>query len=278
MVRRLIINADDFGLTEGVSRGIIRAHREGVLTSTTFMVNFPWAALMAPLLKAAPDLGVGIHLNLTTGSPVLPAAEVPTLVNAEGRMRKSLWQIRFRVSPREALREWAAQVEKGIALLGRTPTHLDTHRYLQSIPALAAAMAEVARRFEIPAVRCLHPGPDLTQAMYSRWSPTGLLVGQALRSSLRVLDRSGLRFPSASMAGDFDLPGLLTRLERVGEGVTELVTHPGYVDDQLRSISSLQGQREIELAALTAPEVRDRIHNLKIQLIHFGHFASEGGV
>lgn len=271
MARNLIVNADDFGLTEGVSRGIIRAHREGILTSTTFMVNFPWAAEMAPMLKEAPDLGVGVHLNLTTGQPVLPPEQVPSLVDGKGRLSKSLLHIHLRVRTEDARKEWSAQVEKAIRLLGRRPTHLDTHRYLQGFPALAQVMVEVARTYKIPAVRCLYPGPEVDQNMYSRWHPASYLVPRVLRRSVAVLAASGIAYPDAAMAGDFDLVGLLGKLGRVGEGVTELVTHPAIVDDHLRSLSSLQEKREAELAALTAPEARRKVEERGIRLVSFAH-------
>lgn len=272
MERLLIINADDFGLSDGVSSGIIRAHVDGILTSTSYMVNFPWAEELALMLSQAPALGVGVHLNLTTGSPVLPPEQVPSLVDGSGRFSKSLARIQFRIRPEEALREWSAQVEKCRRLLGRPPTHLDTHRYLQGFPGLAKVMVEVAHRYKIPAVRSLYPGPGLDQTMFSRWNPVSLLVNGALQRSLAVVQESGLRHPDFALAGDFDLPRLLRKLDLVGVGVTELVTHPGHLDDRLRSISSLQGQREVELAALTAPEARRQIEHLGIRLVSFAHF------
>jgi predicted glycoside hydrolase/deacetylase ChbG (UPF0249 family) len=274
VARYLIVNADDFGLSEGVSRGIIRAHREGILTSTTFMVNFPWAAEMVPLLNEAPDLGVGIHLNLTTGAPVLPPEQIPTVVSREGRFCKSLLHLVSRVDPGDALREWSAQVEKGIALLGRKPTHLDTHRYLQGIPRFAEVMIDVARRFGIPAVRCLHPGPHLELGdVYRPWNPTRLLVNRSLKKSASMVMQSGLASPQATVAGDFDRATLLRRLGRLSEGVTELVSHPGLVDEQVRSLSSLREQREVELAALTDPEVQQQVAILGIALVSFAHLA-----
>ncbi|HYG56924.1 MAG TPA: ChbG/HpnK family deacetylase [Symbiobacteriaceae bacterium] len=270
----LIVNADDFGLTAGVSRGIIKAHRQGILTSTTFMVNWPWAAELAPMLREVPDLGVGIHLNLTSGRPVLPPEQVPTLVNRQGSFLKSLLHLYTAVDPADARREWSAQVEKGIRLLGRLPTHLDTHRYLQGHPRYATVMIDVARTYNIPAVRCLYPGPDLALSdMVGPWNPTRLLVERFLRRSAEMVAGSGLACAQATMAGDFDLPKLMRKLGRVGPGVTELVSHPGEVDDQLRSLSSLQEHREVELAALTAPDVRRRVEEAGITLVHFGHLS-----
>lgn len=274
MTRCLIVNADDFGLTPGVSRGIIRAHREGILSSTTFMVNFPWAAEMAPLLREAPDLGVGIHLNITTGAPVLPPGQVPTLVGPDGRFVRSPWRVLTRVRPEEVKLEWAAQVEKGIELLGRTPTHLDTHRFLQGYPPICEAMLGVARQYGIKAVRILYP-EFVPAGEFQRWNPAGFLVARALRRSAAMTRESGLAHPAQTLAGDFDLAGLLARLDRVGEGVTELISHPGEVDEQLSGLTSLREQREVELAALTAPEAREHIAQRGIQLVHFGQLDSE---
>lgn len=272
MARYLIVNGDDFGLCESVSQGILQAHREGILTSTSFMVNLPGAAEMAALLKEVPELGVGIHLNLTTGAPVLPPEQVPTLVNGEGSFSRALLHLRFRVNLEEARREWEAQVQRGVALLGRLPTHLDTHRYLQGYPGFAEVMLTVARSCGIPAVRCIYPHTVPPGAM-ARWNPAGLMLDRYIRRSAELVARSGVRCPDTTSAGDFDLEGLLRRLEHLPPGVTELVTHPGKVDDRLRSLSSLVVQREVELAALTAPAVREAVQRLGIQLVSFRHFA-----
>lgn len=274
MARYLIVNADDFGLSESVSRGIITAHRQGILTSTTYMTNFPWAAEMAPLLAEAPDLGVGVHLNLTTGEPVLPPEQVPTLVDGRGTFIKSMFHLLTRVEMSQVKAEWSAQVEKGIQLLGRRPTHLDTHRYLQGHPDYAAVMIDIARTYSIPAVRCLYPGPDLALAqMYQSWNPARLLVERYLRRSAAMVAESGLACTRATIAGDFTKAQLPRLLERVQEGVTELVSHPGYVDDRLRSLSSMQEHREEELAALTDPGARQQVERLGITLVSFRHLS-----
>lgn len=275
MARYLIVNADDFGLSEAVSRGILAAHRNGILTSTTFMVNFPWAADMAPMLMEAPHLGVGVHLNLTSGSPLLPPDHVRTLVTPEGSFQKSLLHLVTRSDMAQVRAEWGAQVEQGIRLLGRTPTHLDTHRYLQGHPGFAAVMIDLARTYKIPAVRCLYPGPGMALSqMYRPWNPTRLLVERYLRRSADLVTESGLNCPDHILAGDFDESRLLRLLRQVGEGVTELVSHPGYVDDRLRSLSSMQEHRETELAALIAPTVRDEVRELGLTLVSFRHLSA----
>lgn len=276
MARRLIINGDDFGLTPGVSRGILRAHREGLLTSTTFMVNFPWAEEMAALLQDAPGLGVGIHLNITTGGPVLPPTQVPSLVGPDGRFVRSTWRVLTRVRADEARLEWSAQVRRGIELLGRTPTHLDTHRFLQAHPPLCEAMLSVAREYGIKAVRLLYP-EFVPPGFFQWWSPAGYLASRALCRSAQMTRLSELAYPAVTLAGDFDLARLLVRLDGLEDGVTELIAHPGEVDEQLSGLTSLREQRAIELAALTAPEAHRRVAELGIELVHFGSLAGSAG-
>lgn len=272
MSRYLIVNADDFGLSPGVSEGIIKAHTEGILTSTTFMVNFPWAKECAAMLKGVPDLGVGIHLNMTTGRPVLPPEQVPSLVDSDGKMSKDYFHLRFRVKPEDVEREWAAQVELGIKLLGGAPTHLDTHGYTQGYAGFAKALVAVAKRFGIPAVRVLRPGPDIPKpATFRKWSPLDLVYNRYLSASLQVIASSGLRHVDRTLVGDLDLSRLLSRLEQVTEGTTELVVHPGYVDDTLLSVSSMREKRLVELAALTDPEAIRLVERRSIGLVTFAH-------
>lgn len=268
----LIVNADDFGLSPGVSEGIIRAHRDGILTSTTFMVNFPWSAECATMLKDAPDLGVGIHLNITTGRPVLPPDQVPSLVVHHGTMAKDYLHLRFRVKPEELHREWEAQVALGTKLLGRLPTHLDTHGFTQGYVEFARVMVAVALKYGVPAVRILRPGADVPKpSTYRRWSPLDLVYNRYLAKSSRILEASVLKHPDRTLLGDLNLSRLLQRLDRVLPGVTEMVTHPGYIDDTLIANSSLREQRTTELEALTDPEVRRQVEKKGIQLVSFAH-------
>lgn len=270
MAKDLIVNADDFGLSPGVSQGIIQAHHEGILTSTTMMVNFPWAPACAAMLQEAPGLAVGIHLNATTGRPVLPAAEVPSLVTPEGAMSKRFWHLRFGIKWEELVREWEAQVARGMELIGRRPTHLDTHGFTQGYAGFAKAMVTVARKFGIQAVRILRPGPQMPRpATFRGWSPLDLLYQRYLRASCQLTEASGLKRPDQTAVGDWDVERLLARLERLEPGVTELVCHPGRVDETVRQISSLQERREVELAALTDPRVRRAMAQHGIRLISF---------
>lgn len=268
---RVIINADDFGLTPGVSAGIIRAHREGVLTSTTYMVNWPWSPAAAPLLRDAPNLGVGLHLNLTAGPPVLAPAAVPSLVGRGGRFVKGARHLLLRVRAEEVRREWAAQVQRFRDLTGRLPTHLDSHHYVHTIPRLAAALVAVARDFGIPAARAVRPGDFLRLPR-----PAGEAAASALYAALAVRSRpllagSGLKVPGGTLLGPWDREGLRRRLAGLGPGTWEVVVHPGQADADLRRLSRFTAGRETELAALVHPALRGALQAAGAELIHFGH-------
>lgn len=267
---RLIVNADDYGLSRGVSEGILRAHREGVLTSTTYMVNWPWSADFAPLLKGAPDLGVGVHLNVTAGPPVLPPAAVPSLVGTDGHFYKGVRHLLAQVDPAEVRREWSAQVQRFVDLVGRPPTHLDSHHYVHTIPRLATVLAAVARDFGIAAARAVRPGDFLTLPKPAReWAPSGLYALAALRSS-PLLSHSGLKVPNRTVLGPWHWRTLVARLQMLGAGTFELVCHPGHADATLRRLSSFTAGREQELAAVTHPQVQALLREQGAELIHFG--------
>ncbi len=151
---RLIVNADDFGMSRGITDGIILAHRYGFVTSASLMVNMPAAKYAVSQLASVTRLGVGVHLNITAGRPVLPAEEVPTLVDANGRfhgaaaMSRKLWQWRAIGSEIEA--EFRAQIQ-WMKERGVTPTHADSHQHMHIYPA---AIGPFIRSLAAEEIRC----------------------------------------------------------------------------------------------------------------------------
>jgi predicted glycoside hydrolase/deacetylase ChbG (UPF0249 family) len=160
MTRLLIVNADDYGLTAGVCRAIVRAHRDGIVTSTSALALGPAFSTCSALLDDVPDLGVGVHLAAVgEDPPLLARSEIPSLVDGDGRLPLS-WK-RFlpralagRVDIADLRRELSAQLDavRG-ALPGRTLTHLDTHQHLHLWPPFGSLVIELARERGIPAVR-----------------------------------------------------------------------------------------------------------------------------
>ncbi len=248
--RTLIVNADDFGMTSGVSRGILEAHRSGILTSTTVLVNRPIdPALVAEL--AASGLGVGLHLNLTFGAPISNPKRVPSLVDAAGRFVRDPAGVAARAAKDEARIELGNQIDAFRRLVGRFPTHLDSHHHVACHEPILEVMLDFAEAIKAP-VR----SQDETVRTAAR------------RRRLRTPDHF---VGDAGVEAYWSADRLLDRLRTLSGGVTEFMTHPGYFDDDLAG-SRYARQREVELAGLTDRRARELIGREGIRLAHFGTF------
>ena len=155
-MRRLLVNADDFGLSPGVNRGILAAFRDGILTSTTMLVNLPCFDDAVSLAVANPGLPVGIHLSLLWGSPVSDPATVPSLVERNGLFPRSLAVLVRRyflggLQLDQVRTEFRAQIER-FKRAGLTPTHVDTHKHVHCLPGVLDALADVAKELSIQRV------------------------------------------------------------------------------------------------------------------------------
>jgi len=284
MLRQLVVNADDLGLTVGVNDGIFDAHDLGILTSASL---FAAAAATDDAIRRArlrPSLGVGVHLALVDGTPMLPASSIPTLVAGDGRFRRS-WRpfiaacLQRRVSLREVERELTAQIER-IREAGVVPTHLDAHKHVHAYPPLFAIVARLAARFGIPVVR----------VPYERWSALSALGGERDRRrttrrqtwlnaalwpwaqrNYRIAARLGLRSPGfigRIDTGVLGRPSLGRLLRNARPGVTELMVHPGYVDESLRRLPTrLLESRHDEVALVCSMEARALLVGERIQLV-----------
>jgi chitin disaccharide deacetylase len=219
VTRWCICNADDFGATRGVNRGVIEAHSAGVLTSASLMVNRPASAEAAELAAAHPGLGLGLHVNLTNeGDPVVDVEDA------------------------EACR---SEVDRQIAafrdLTGGPPTHLDVHHNLHRLPALAPLFRDAARELGVPLRE--HSPVRYFSAFYALWD-------------------DGETHPE-----HVSVESLLAMVAGFGPGVTELSCHPGYVDDELDSPYALG--RELELATLLDPRLREGLERLDVRLVSY---------
>src|SRR5262245_60514883 len=140
-MKELIVNADDFGLTQQVNRGILDAHHDGIVTSTTLLANGGSFDEAVSMSRQAPQLGVGVHLNLSEGNPVSRASEIPSLVDSRGALHLTpgrLWAgiVKRKVSLSDVERELLAQVRKVIRA-GISPTHLDGHKHVHVLPGVS---------------------------------------------------------------------------------------------------------------------------------------------
>jgi hopanoid biosynthesis associated protein HpnK len=262
-VTRLIVNADDFGLTPGVNRAIVELHHAGVLTSATLMARASATDEAIALACATPTLGVGCHVVLIDGEPVLPARELPTLVDARtgqfhptpGAFLKRLFTGRIRASEIEA--EAAAQ----IALLqsnGLQITHIDTHKHAHIFPPVLRAVLRAAKK---AGIRCVRNPFEPKWAV--RATPRARLVRSAEVFALqclqpyfrRLIDQEGFVTTNGTIAvagtGVLDAAMVRSLMGQLPAGTWELVTHPGYNDADLAKVRTrLRVSREIEQNAL----------------------------
>lgn len=287
-MKRLIVNADDFGLTESVNRGIIVAHREGILTSASLLANGLAFDDAIASSRRFPDLSVGVHLNISGGTPVSPAGRISSLLNELGQLHLTplhMW-IRIltgQISLEDIRSEFRAQILRAFDA-GLTPTHLDGHLHIHILPQIATIVIALAHEFRIPQVRC--PAENLVSTLPLLWKlpATGMAAlersaiafavtsfARPLREQLR---KNGLvssrAFYGLVHTGFLDSKALADLLRLVPEGTTELMCHPGYPNSELQSLGGkLAHSREAEVLALTARETREAVLDLGIHLTNF---------
>ena len=264
-MKRVIINADDFGLSLGVSKGIALAAKTGVLTSTTIMGNMPELREHLKLLDGT-QVGLGVHLVLSAGLPVLSPDIVPSLVDGQGCFRRNFRQAVRLATPQEVRQEWQAQIEH-ILSLGVKPTHIDSHHHVHMAPKLTRIAVELAHAYGIPAIRSI-TWRDVAREQGLRLAA---LVSPMVIPSARILARSGLKYPRSLIALTEENLG---RLVSLGTGTYEIFGHPGIVDAQLRSKSSLLAEREDELRLLMTPSTRKILEQARVELVTFGVFST----
>jgi hopanoid biosynthesis associated protein HpnK len=285
-MKRLIVNADDFGLTEGVNRGIVKAFRQGIVTSTTLIAcgrAFDHAVLLA---RENGGLATGVHLTLVEEKPVSRAAEVPSLVSQNGNFHRDYASIagrlltgRLRMS--EVRQEFRSQIEKCLAH-GIVPTHLDSHQHLHVLPGMADTVIGLAREYRIPAARC----PD-EKSFPMKGGRSGFNMRELKRMALawmagragKKFQRNGIsttdRFYGMSCSGHLNREIIANLLKGLPAGTSELGCHPGVLDPEMTSRYAHWGYRwEEELEALTDPAVRALIEQLGIQMINFHDLVS----
>jgi predicted glycoside hydrolase/deacetylase ChbG (UPF0249 family) len=255
----LVVNADDFGFTRDVNRGILEAHQCGILTAATLMA--PGSQRQAAfddavqLARENPTLDVGCHLVLV-GQPPYP----PT----PARLIQALALGHIRIYD-----ELSAQV-RGMLDAGLNPTHLDTHKHTHLLPPVLEAVARISEEFAIPWVR--RPFDFTAQPDGVNWTNRGMSLMRARFT--RVLARHGCRstnhFSGFSQTGHYDARHLVALIHALPEGSTEFMCHPGHCGDDLRAARTrLKDSRQRELAALTDPAVRAALREAGVRLASY---------
>jgi predicted glycoside hydrolase/deacetylase ChbG (UPF0249 family) len=269
MTIRLIINADDFGRTCGISAGVRKAHLQGVVTSSTCMMNLPTVeADLILAMKECPRLGLGVHLNLTYGKPLLGSQKLSMIVDNDGRL-PGLDGLLIRL-PRlkmdQVEREWRAQIERFVTVTGKYPTHLDSHHHMSFFTReLFSLMLRLAGEYGSAIRFPLRDGAIVSGIPDE-------LMDQAVVFIPELLRNIPIRCPDSFITTFYDegisLEEMFSILDGLTDGTFEIMTHPGIVEAGLDS--SYSNQREKELVVLTDPQLRKGIEKRGIELIHFG--------
>lgn len=218
-MKYLIVNGDDFGASPGINRGIIDAHDRGILTSTSLMVNMPWSEEAARLSRAIPDLSVGLHVHM---SDVVRLSANPAEDDS------------FRA-------ELDRQFLRFLELMGRAPTHVDSHHNVHRDPRLLPHFLDLAREYNLPLRE--HSAARYFSKFYGQWSGETHLEQISVESLVRMLETE------------------------IQEDITELSCHPGYLDPDFPSGYAIE--RETELRTLCDPAIRQVLAERSIQLINF---------
>jgi predicted glycoside hydrolase/deacetylase ChbG (UPF0249 family) len=267
-MRNLIVNADDFGVTPGVCAGIRRAHAEGIVTTTTAMMNLPCAAdeLRRTHIET-PGLGLGVHLTLTAGRPLSPELSVAGLLDSAGNFVRPPEFVRRLETLRleEVEREWVCQIEAFLRL-GLDLDHLDSHHHTSYLsPSLLDLMLELATRFGC-AIRppITEDETALAREMLADFPPEGAAHARDALQASAVMhaDRLYVSFFNSTATRE----RLLEILAALPEGTSEIMCHPGLPDDELRRGSDYSDMRQRELECLVDERVRQAVRERGIHL------------
>lgn len=280
-MKKLIVNADDFGLHSSINRGIIKGHEEGFITSTSIMPSALAYEEAVELAKAHPKLGIGIHLTLVGGVPsVLPKEKVSSLLDAQGlfvpdyvAFAKNYYTGRVKQQELEA--ELRAQIERALAA-GINITHIDSHQHTHVLPGINSLVTRLAKEYNIRAMR-IPKEPYFFKGGF----PTGIgrLIGRSGLSFCADMarwnaDSKKIKHPDCffGMLAGGNLSPVLVRniIEALPEGVSEIMTHPGLDADILGGIYTWGYHWEQELSSYLDEQNKQLLAAKNIETINFG--------
>lgn len=281
MDKRVIINADDFGLSEAVNKAVAQAHTEGVLTSATIMANMPAAGEAVKIARRLPTLGVGVHLNLSEGSPLSKDSSVACLLNSNGEFTLSPFKLAVLSIAghkiRNAIRtELSAQIQ-WLLDNGLTPTHLDSHYHIHTLPTIFPIVCDLARRFEIPAVRYTFEPGDLCRMPWPLPAERGRQSAARARIMAKINRIQDSRFLKTDALlgiahkGKIDVSFFKAVTLYSSAQTAEVMTHPGLADTTGPEETKLQHQQRLELEALCSERTKQHFNDAKIKLIHYAN-------
>ena len=280
-MKKLIVNADDFGLHTLINQGIIKGHREGFITSTSIMPSAPAYEEAVELAKANPSLGIGIHLTLVGGvAPVLPASKISTLLDGQGlflpdyvAFAKRFYTGGVRTAELEA--ELRAQIEKALAS-GIKITHIDSHQHTHVLPGLNRLVIKLCNEYNIKRERIPKEGYTFSGGFAAGVGRKIGRCGLSFCADLAALaaDGQGIKHPNhffGMLAGGHLTAELVGNIIRaLPEGVSEIMTHPGLATEPLSKLFAWGYTWETELASYLSEENKRLLKEQGIELINFG--------
>ena len=278
---RLIVTADDFGLSPGVDEGILEAFRCGIVSSTALLVNFPDAAEAVVRLGQEPNLEVGLHLNLTAGPPVLPPMRVASLVGANGTFHNFTaffaQAALSRINWNEVALEWRAQFERGLDL-GCQFTFVNSHQHVHMLPEAARICSQLANEFGVGPIRLSNFG--FSNVLWPL-SLKALALNPFVPAVRRIFKKDRVFFAGSIFEippgkCDSALRRVSNRIRGLGAGTHELVCHPAHIDSVLRSRDPYVAGRSIELHVLTDARLRQCMEESGIRKTTFAELV--GGI
>jgi len=280
MDRRIIINADDFGLCDGVNEAVAQAHSDGILTSATIMANMPAADKAVKIAKKLPTLGVGVHLNLTEGRSISKDPCIDRLLDSDGQFAKSPIMLSLLSLAghkiRKAVRaELSAQIQ-WIIDHGIKPTHLDSHKHFHSFPALFSIVCQSAGSFRIPAIRWTFEPKELSSIPWPMTSEDGRIRALKVRIMARINRMQNKDFLKndallgIAHTGKIDVNFFKAVTLYNSAATVEVMTHPGFTDGLDADKTRLLNQRKVELDALCSEKTRQYFKDAGIKLVHYG--------
>lgn len=275
-MKKVIFNADDFGLTKGVNTGILKCFKSGIVTDSSLLMNFEATEDAVKIIKRN-KLNAGVHLNLTEGKPLSDKAH--TLIDKNGNFfnitKFSLRLMSNKISDVDIEREFTAQIEKFISKK-LTPTHIDTHQYVHMFKKVCKVAIKTARKYRINKIRHSYEKQSsaFTFKYYKKQHIKSLMVSFFSKKSKNIFKKEKFIAPDhffgiATINSSFPLKSFINILRSLRSGTTEIMCHPGYSNNTLKKISFYNKQRETELKALTSKRLKEEIRRLNIKLISF---------
>lgn len=247
MIKKLIVNADDFGMTEGVTIGILHSHADGIVTSTTCMMNMPFATFALEQAKKYPTLGVGIHFVLTAGKPLLEGPKSFTDENGNFIHVSKYSDGNVHTDKEELYNEWKAQMELYIKIAGKKPTHIDSHHHVHLMKEHIDVAIKLAKEYDLP-----------------------------MRQRDKVYDGYTYVRCADRMYDDLITPEFMQSELDTDEEYLEYMCHPSYVDQRLYDMTSYGLPRMKEAVLLRSNEMKEFIKNKNIELINYSDLEKQG--